>query len=262
MHRRDFLAGTLTGLAAGVGLEKLVAFEKKSREVDGGDDSKLPWYIEYAQPSFAQQGEDLIINSIFQNHLKINKPSYIDIGAYHPIYSNNTFLLYLRGSRGVLVEPNPAYTKLLKSIRKEDTVLNIGIGVTDEKEADYYVFDKSSQLNTFSRERADKYIKEYGPNVLKEVLKMPLVNINEVLIQNFKKTPNLFSIDVEGLDLEILKTLDFGRFRPDLFCVETSEFGTFKVNNEVSDFMQTNGYIICASTYVNTIFVDNRYLSS
>ena len=52
-----------------------------------------------------------------------------------------------------------------------------------------------------------------------------------------------------------------GRFRPDLFCVESSEFGTFKVNNEVSDFMQTNGYTKCASTYVNSIFVDNRLLS-
>lgn len=262
MKRRDFLAGTLTGLATGVGLEKLVAYEKKSREDVESSNRKLPWYMEFAQPSFAQQGEDLIIYNLFQNHLKINKPSYIDIGAYHPIYSNNTFLLYLQGSRGVLVEPNPAYTKLLKSIRKEDTVLNIGIGITDEKEADYYVFNKSSQLNTFSKERADKYIEEYGPNVLKEVLKMPLVNINEVLEQNFTKGPNLFSIDVEGLDLDILKTLDFGRFRPDLFCVESSEFGTFKINNEVSDFMQTNGYTICASTYVNTIFVDNRLLSS
>lgn len=262
MQRRDFLAGTLTGLAAGVGLEKLLEYERKSYESSKEENGKLPWYMEYAKPSFAQQGEDLIIDSIFQNHLKIKKPSYIDIGAYHPIYSNNTFLFYLEGSRGVLVEPNPAYTKLLKTVRKEDTVLNIGIGITDEKEADYYVFDKNSQLNTFSKDRADEYVKEYGPGILKEVIKMPLVNINEVLEKNFKKAPNIFSIDVEGLDLDILKTLDFKRYRPDLFCVESSKFGTFKVKDDVSDFMQTKGYSACASTYVNTMYIDNRFFTS
>ena len=262
MQRRDFLVGTLTGLATGVGLEKLVAYEKKSHESGGANSNILPWYWQFAHPSFAQQGEDLIINSIFQNHLKINKPSFIDIGAYHPIYSNNTYLLYLQGSRGVLVEPNPAYTELLKSVRKEDTVLNIGIGITNDTEADYYVFDKNSQLNTFSKERVDEYIKKYGPDILKEVVKMPLVNINQVLEEHFTDTPNIFSIDVEGLDLDILKTLDFERYRPNLFCVETSVYGTFHVDDEITNFMETKGYTMRANTFTNSIYVDKQLLSS
>ena len=262
MQRRDFLVGTLTGLATGVGLEKLVAYEKTFHETGRNEKNELPWYWQFAQPSFAQQGEDLIIHSIFQNHLKITRPSFIDIGAYHPIYSNNTFLLYLQGSRGVLVEPNPAYTKILKSVRKNDTVLNIGIGITDEKDADYYVFEDFSQLNTFSKGRADRYIQEYGPDILKKVIKMPLVNINEVLEKYFTEAPNIFSIDVEGLDLDILKTLDFERFRPNIFCVETSVFGTFNVNTEISAFMEAKGYIMRANTFSNSIYIDNLLLSS
>lgn len=260
MHRRDFLAGTLTGLATGVGLEKLVDYRKSLNEKETGGQAELPWYWQFAHPSFAQQGEDLIINSIFSNHLKIDKPSFIDIGAYHPIYSNNTYLLYLHGSRGVLVEPNPAYTKLLQDVRKEDTVLNIGIGVTDVKEADFYVFDKNSQLNTFSKERADRYIAKYGRQILKEVVKMPLVNINNVLEEHFNETPNIFSIDVEGLDLAILETLDFERFRPNLFCIETSVFDTFNVNEGIPELMKSRDYVLRANTYTNSIFIDNRLL--
>jgi FkbM family methyltransferase len=258
MQRRDFLTGTLTGLAAGVAIEEVARKLSQSPELQA--DSQLAWYWQYAQPSFAQQGEDVIIKSIFKNHLKIEKPSFIDIGAYHPAYSNNTFLMYLDGSRGVLVEPNPAYTELLKDGRPEDTVLNIGIGITDQTEADFYVYDEYSQLNTFSKERADEHIRKYGPEVLKEVIKMPLVNINSVLEQNFEKAPDIFSIDVEGLDLAILETLDFSRFRPVLFCVETGIFGSTHVEEGISGLMQQHDYVLRANTYTNSIFIDSKLL--
>ena len=261
MQRRDFLAGGLAGIAAGVALEK----GADALTPDGGPAAapaqvELPWYWQFAQPSFAQQGEDTIIRSIFENHLKVDKPSFIDIGAYHPAYSNNTFLLYLNGSRGVLVEPNPAYTALLREGRPGDTVLNVGIGITDETEADYYVFDKHSQLNTFSKEWADKYLAEYGPGVLKEVVKMPLVNINRVLAEQFGTAPDVFSIDVEGLDYDILRTLDFNRFRPKLFCVETGVFGSFDVNEGIPALMAGQGYVMRANTYTNSLFIDGELL--
>lgn len=265
MNRRDFLAGGLAGLVAGIGIEKLAGKSRQKKEQLAQKeqaDCELPGYMQFAQLSFAQQGEDLIINSIFKNHLMVEKPTFIDIGAYHPIYSNNTYLLYLEGSRGVLVEPNPEYTKLLKSVRQEDTVLNIGIGITDETEADYYTFGEFSQLNTFSRETVDRYIEQHGPDIVKEVIKLPLVNINTVLEENFKEAPNLFSIDVEGLDLEILQTLDFNRFRPNMFCIETSISGTSKTNQAIFDLMQSHDYIMRGNTYSNSIFVDNRLLSS
>lgn len=260
MQRRDFLAGSLTGLAAGVGIEKLADGLSPTAEPAAAAVPQLPWYWQFAQPSFAQQGEDAILKSIFENHLKIEKPSYIDIGAYHPAYSNNTFLMYLQGSRGVLVEPNPAYTALLRDGRPGDTVLNIGIGITDETEADFYVFDEHSQLNTFSKEWADKYVAEYGTGILKEVVKMPLVTINRVLEEHFHAAPHIFSIDVEGLDYEILKTLDFERFRPSLFCVETGVFGSFNENEGIPALMAKQGYVMRANTFTNSIFIDEALL--
>ena len=53
---------------------------------------------EFSKISFSQFGEDLLINKIFK---KINYGKFLDLGSFHPIHYSNTFLLYLRGWRGI-----------------------------------------------------------------------------------------------------------------------------------------------------------------
>ena len=60
---------------------------------------------------------------------------------------------------------------------------------------------------------------------------MPLVNINKIMQEQFHGAPSLLCIDTEGLDLDILKTLDFTRFRPAIVCVETLKIGTTRVRD-------------------------------
>jgi hypothetical protein len=64
-------------------------------------------FSKFEKKSFSQSGEDLIIDFIF-NALGISRPSYIDIGAHHPYYLNNTAIFYLRGARGINIEPDPS----------------------------------------------------------------------------------------------------------------------------------------------------------
>jgi FkbM family methyltransferase len=257
MNRRDFLLGALAGAFTGVGVARLAdgVLERETRP------SQAPEVFRDARPSFAQQGEDLILQSIF-SHLEIEEPSYIDIGAFDPIKSNNTYALYLAGSRGVLVEPNPFYFERLKAVRGEDIVLNIGVGVTDQKQAPYYIVRGEGQLNTFSKRQAERYKRLLGPGAIEKVIRMPTVNVNTILEEHFSSGPNLLSIDVEGLDLSILKTLDFSRFRPEVFCVETLIVGSKKLNQAMVDFMLEKGYSIRGGTFVNTIFVDDRVLAT
>ena len=76
--------------------------------------------------------------------------------------------------------------------------------------------------------------------------------------QYFSPHPNFISLDVEGLDLQILQSLDFEKFKPEVICVETITFGymnnTEMKINEIADFMSTKGYSIYADTHINTIF--------
>ena len=95
--------------------------------------------------------------------------------------------------------------------------------------------------------------------VLKETREIKLENINSIIESYFKSTPDFISIDVEGLDIDILESLDFKKFRPKVFCIETLTFsptGNGQKITAIFDIMKKNGYKIYADTYINTIFVE------
>jgi hypothetical protein len=80
--------------------------------------------------------------------------------------------------------------------------------------------------------------------------------VNRVIVEHLAgRAPDLLSIDTEGLDLAILRALDFARFRPRVVCAETSEVDG-SVDQELIDLMRAKGYDVRGGTFVNTIFVD------
>jgi len=218
-------------------------------------------FFRYMRRSYSQSGEDIIISDLF-NRLGIAQPSYLDIGANHPISLNNTYRLYTRGCRGVCIEPNPALYKILKRTRTKDTCLNAGIAFNENREADFYLFGgKAHGLSTFSKKEAEFWEKtgneEIGKHKPQSIIRIQLVDINEVISRYFKTYPNFISIDVEGLDLQILKKIEFEEYKPEVICVETlwfDERNKETKNMELIQFLLQQGYFIYADTYINTIF--------
>ena len=214
------------------------------------------------QFGYSQFGEDLILAHLFYQ-IGITKPSYLDIGANEPKYISNTFYFYSRGSRGILIEPNPFLAKKLKEKRPKDTILNTGIGFKEISDADFYLFPNyANGLSTFSKNEAMHWqeigMKGLGKIKIEKVIKMSMVPINNILEKYFKeKPPDFISLDVEGLDFEILKSLDFDKFHPLVICVETLGYDenqqSYKLTN-IIDYMLTKNYDIYADTRVNTIF--------
>jgi len=211
-----------------------------------------------AHTTYAQSGEDVVMY-ILARSLNTPQPSYLDIGAADPIQLSNTYFLYLAGGRGVLVEPNPAYGNQIRKVRPEDKLLPAGIGISDATEADYYMFNGDG-LNTFDPEQAQLVTKR--PEIkLEKVIKMPLVNINRAISENFGgNCPDIVSIDIEGLDLPVLKTLDFTKYRPKIVCAETLITHSSKHNPETTPFMISKGYEVRGMTFANTIYVDSKIL--
>jgi hypothetical protein len=115
-------------------------------------------------------------------------------------------------------------------------------------------------LNTFSRKEAERY-QSYGRERIERTIQVEIKAVNQVLVEYFKVPPDFVSLDVEGMDLSIVKSFDFERFRPKVFCVETltyTEDGTEKKISEIPNVLQQNGYFIYADTYINTIAVDKE----
>lgn len=208
--------------------------------------------------SYAQCGEDLILNHIFQA-LKIVNPTYLDIGAHDPKYISNTYFFYERGARGVLVEPDNELCRKIGKARSRDICLNVGVSVDAGKEADFYIMN-SRTLNTFSKEEAER-IAAQGVYHITGVRKVRLMTIDEIVKQYFPSAPNLISVDVEGLDYEILQSFDFQNFRPEVFCVETLTFTTRndeQKRTDIIDYMLSKRYFLYADTYINSIFVEKN----
>jgi FkbM family methyltransferase len=210
--------------------------------------------------SYSQCGEDMIIDFIFAA-LKIKNPVYLDIGANEPKMLNNTYLFYENG-HGVLIEPNPLLIDKLKKQRPLDIHLNCGVGFNNKEEtADYYEMDWH-EFNTFSKEIAYETQEKYkGKNNIKNVIQLKLVGINLILEKYFLKGLDLLSIDVEGLDLEILKSINFKKCIPKVICVET-RVGSHKNSSDIADYLISEGYILFSQTPINGIFVHINFFKN
>ncbi len=219
--------------------------------------------LPHSQLVYAQSGEDLILANLFYK-LNINKPSYLDVGANHPSYISNTYFFYLRGSRGVCVEPNFYLYKKIKQVRPSDVILNVGVGVDEQAEADFYLFPKNAHgLSTFSKKEAEHWknvgMKNLGKIEYEKIIKVPLLDINTIIKKYCNSIPDFISLDVEGLDLAILQSLDFNLYTPNIFCVETLKYDEYQneyKDAEIIKYMNEKGYEVYADTHVNTIFLN------
>lgn len=205
--------------------------------------------------SYAQCGEDLILEYLFAS-LGISQIRYLDIGAHHPSYLSNTFLFYQLGGSGVCVEPDPRAILRFQKLRPRDRCINVGIG-SNPGTAIFYVMTTPT-LSTFSRDEAERYA-SYGTEKIESTIQIPMRTINDVIEAEFGGMPDLISIDVEGYDLPILKSLDYPRWRPKVLCVETLTYvegGHASKLKGTIEFLESQGYFIYADTYINSIMVD------
>lgn len=206
--------------------------------------------------SFSQKGEDLIIEKIFRNK---KQGFYVDVGAYDPIKLNNTGRLYLKGWKGINIEPNP---KLIQSFffqRKRDINLNIGIG-TRTGVFNFYELIPDA-LSTFSQKEYKIYL-NLGYR-LKSKRKIHVLRLEKVLKKYVKGEIDFMSVDAEGLDLEVLQSNDWKKYRPKVICVETGEHGYLVEGKEstnkkssIDEFLAKRGYKEYYSNDLNTIYID------
>ncbi|OIO70844.1 MAG: hypothetical protein AUJ58_01785 [Zetaproteobacteria bacterium CG1_02_55_237] len=207
----------------------------------------------YYQKSYAQCGEDLIVDYIFHS-LNIAHPSYLDIGAHHPRFLSNTYFFYRQGGRGVCVEPDPVLFRKINRARKRDCNLNVGMAAR-RGILQLHVFS-SRTLNTFSAEEAKKYISEGHDQIALHDIEV--LTFSDVIQRHFDQDPDFVSLDVEGMDLEILQSIDFSSCRPTVFCIETitySRSGEGERLTQIDKIMAEHGYMKYADTHINSIYV-------
>ena len=215
---------------------------------------------ELKENSYSQAGEDKIIQFILDY---INKKqalvSYLDIGCNHYKKLNNTYSLYQKGHRGVLVEANPGFIEELREKRPGDVVLNMGVAGHSADSMKFYITNADG-LNSFDLNSIQEAKKKLEWLQVEKEVNVPVLTMEDIINQYCGKTPDIVSIDVEGLEIDILTGLDFDEHRPKAFIIETINYSTkLQINakrEDIMEFMHTKGYEEYAFTGVNSIFID------
>lgn len=209
--------------------------------------------------SYAQCGEDILAYRVLCQHMRIDKPTYVDIGAHDPVYLSNTYLFYKLGCRGLLIEPDPDCVSKLKRKRPKDITLAAGISTDEPGSATFYRMNQPT-LNTFSLQDA-KDACEQGPYRIVEEMSVPVLPIDRAIEENLAHRPHFVSVDAEGLDLAILDSYDYDRQGPELICVESAEFSENNIGalrHDVFGLLDQRDYFLFASTYLNGLFVSRK----
>jgi len=183
--------------------------------------------------SYSMDKEDLVVQEYFKNR---TYGFYVDVGCYHPLQRNNTMLLYLKGWRGINIDISDFSIKLFKFLRPEDLNLNLAISNL-EGEIDMFFQKKLSQLSTIKEKHAK--IAFQGTIHNKKILSRSLNSILEESKYRGKRI-NFLNIDVEGSDFEVLQSLDFNKYSPELICIEVIEKELEK--SDVFNFLYNKKY--------------------
>ena len=180
---------------------------------------KLLYYLFYRpkiffpKKSYSLFQEDLFIKKYFKSKMK---GFFIDVGSYHPLDGNNTQLLYKKGWQGINFDINSYSIKLFEFLRKRD--INIHSGISKKKSKLTMFYRKEiNMLNTLEEKIAKIHFKN-GYN--KKDIQVNTLNF--FISKHLKKLKKIdfINIDVEGAELDVLKSLNFKHYKPQLICIE------------------------------------------
>ena len=196
----------------------------------------------FIKKSYSGSAQDIIIDHFFKDKVK---GVYIDVGCYHPYNGNNTKMLYDRGWSGINIDLDFHTIDLFNYIRKRDENINIAIS-NEEGEFDLYYFHNRSALNSLDVNRKKN---------AKEIKKVKTKTLNSIIENSkFQKDKiNLLSIDVEGHELEVIKSIDLIKYSPEIILIEFME----KKLNEIKFYKQNINSIIDSDLY--KYMIKNNY---
>ena len=189
--------------------------------------------------------EDIEVLEYFKNK---KDGFYIDVGCYHPIHRNNTYLLHLQNWSGINIDTSQFSIDLFDYMRPND--LNYNCAISNKNETVKLFYQKElSQLSTIENVQA----KNVFQGKIKEK-KIQAFTLDEVLNRDrYRNTKiDFLDIDVEGTDLKVLEGLSFEKFKPELVCVEIHEKEINK--SKIFKFLTEKNYKLIWSGVFSHIF--------
>jgi FkbM family methyltransferase len=203
--------------------------------------------------SYAQNMEDILLDRLFAGRVG----SFVDVGANHPFIDSNTYFFYVRGWRGVNLEPLPRGHALFQEFRPEDR--NLAIAASDSDEEGVLSFyevigpDGMTGLSTLSAEIAEQHRSE-GFEVVEQ--RVPVRTMASLVAEYRIEPPDFASIDVEGHEGAVIRGLPLDRWRPKVLVVEaTLPLSHTASHTSWEPILIEKGYLFATFNGVNRFYV-------
>jgi FkbM family methyltransferase len=164
--------------------------------------------------SYSQRFEDLYLMRCFGEQAT---GFYVDIGSGHPVYDNVSFAFYLRGWRGITVEPNPWLAQLSRAVRPRDRHVEALVGAA-RGEATLHLVRDYHGLSTMIAGHAQAAWREFGK--ASDAITLPLTTLADICAGEVPAAFEFLKIDVEGAEKDVLLGGDFQRYRPKIVLAE------------------------------------------
>jgi hypothetical protein len=205
------------------------------------------------QKYYSQSGEDMFI----QKYLPEHKGTYIDIGSGQPIRGSNTYFFYKLGWCGYLIDPLLFNFKLNRIFRTRDVKI---LGAIAKYESTATFFELYPyEYSTLVHERAT-YFSNKARVWIKDIYDVNTFPLSALTLEMSPIDPTFISVDVEGFDLEVLKSNDWVRILPRVVCVEAPN--PVITPTEISVYLSKLGYEFVGLVGISNIFVHKSYLVS
>lgn len=209
----------------------------------------------YALKSYSQEGEDIILRKIFGNQ---KTGFYVDVGAHHPMRFSNTYFFYKIGWKGINIEAMPGSMKLFKKFRSRDINLEESI-YSENKVLPYYIFNDLA-LNSFDRKLSEEKNRLYSNYHVVKTIDLKTKRLSQILDEHLPKDQEIdfLNIDTEGLDMEVLKSNDWERYRPKVILAEVFKNSLSTIeSSDIVLFLKSHNYEVYAKA-VNTVIFKQR----
>jgi FkbM family methyltransferase len=152
----------------------------------------------------------------------------------------------------VNIDAMPGSMRAFRRERPRD--INLEMGVTAHRETcTLFVFDEPA-LNTFDASRASKL--DRPPYRIVSRTPVSCAPLAEILAAHAIDQVDLLTVDAEGLDLDVVKSLDWARHHPHVVLLEHHAHDLAAVlDSELHAFVRAKGYDLVAKTFNSLFYV-------
>jgi FkbM family methyltransferase len=212
------------------------------------------WYFKHLMHDYSEARETMEIRRLLRAK-KGDKRFFVELGANDGVTLSSTLGLIRDGWSGLAVEANPAVFARLKNNWQAFSKVKIVCAAVAPEAGPVKLYlgknDPDGLLSTISTEESE-WFKEHRSENSVEVSGIPLTVLLDR--EGAPQRPDLLLVDTEGMDYDILLTLDFQKYRPKLIVTEDYE----PKNADKFDLLRRTGYSFSKRVGCNTFWVDIR----